>query len=123
MNNFQTAQNPRPAPDPDPFALLDRLPRDVWQLAFCRFHSSVRRTGAHPAEVVAWCLRDIESTLADMERAARHCPATAAQVEALRAFGKVLIEFPDEAQALAAHAVYVELMMGIFREVREGANR
>lgn len=118
MNNFQTARRPHPEPAADPFAFLERLPREDWEIAFCRFHGGVRRTSAHPAEVVAWVRRDVDSTLADLDRLSRTHPLYSLNVEALRTFGKALAQFPAEAEALAGHALHVESTMEIYRECR-----
>lgn len=118
MNNFQTARRPRPEPAPDPFAFLDRLPREDWDIAFGRFHGGVRRTSAHPAEVVAWVRRDVDSTLADLDRLSPTHTLYSLNVEALRIFGNALAEFPAEAEAFAAHALHVEFNMEIRRECR-----
>jgi len=118
VNNFQTARKPRRQPAADPFAFLDRLPREDWDIAFGRFHGGVRRTSAHPAEVVAWVRRDVDSTLADLDRLSHSHPLYSLNVEALRTFGKAVAEFPAEAEAFAAHALHVEFYMGIRRECR-----
>jgi len=132
MNNFTTARS-RP-PVPDPFRFLERLPRDVWQIAFCRFHSSVRRTDAHPAEVIAWVWRDLKSTLADMDRMdrlphehpLRGCVCASAHafhVEALLTLGQAMQRHPEEAAAFAEHALHVEFGMELRRSMRERAAR
>ena len=124
MNNFQTAQKPRRQPAADPFAFLDRLPRDAWPVAFCRFHGGVRRTDVSPDEIVAWVRRDLESSLLDLGRLSVRHAELRPGVDALRLLNGIVAEFPAEALAFAAHVHEIEMMRDIYRECgRPGRER
>jgi hypothetical protein len=123
MNNtFTTARNPRPAP-PDPFALLDHLPREEWDMAFFAFHFVIRRTDVRPAQIVEWVRRGLQSTIAEMERASARLPGLTPYIEARRRISRALEEHPDAAEAFARHVQEIAILLEVEREVRGGQAR
>jgi hypothetical protein len=104
-NQFHRAHNAAPARDPDPYALLDYLPRESWEVVEARFHLACRHIYAAPEEVLAWLRRDLASTVRDL---AQH-PDFFRLRDALILLGRVVDERPEEDDRYARHIVQQEI--------------
>jgi len=102
---------------------MDRLPREYWETATCRFHLGVRRASALPAEIVALVGRDPQSAFADQERVSPDHPLSAREGDALGSLAEALKCFPDEAATPAAHTRYTAHPMLDFGAFRGGHSR